>query len=248
MAPHKSSALILSTQSFRESSLICTCFSHSHGLFKGIAKGIKSARRNEQSLFERGMLVEQMVYRKPHRELHLLTKSCVVDYFEVTRADLKKTAVRDAAFELIIKTVSADHPHAELFDVLMAFLQQLETGDAAESVLRLTRFYYDFAKHMGVVFDIDECYKCGRLITGGASLSIAEGKCVCEGCLRQRGPNFLPASLISLLTAPSSDSGAAYNLTGKEQMGAARLLADYNAYHAHVSNRFNALDFLASII
>jgi len=69
-------------------------------------------RRSPQMplVLERGLLVELVLYMKPNRDLHTIGQISVAKYYPSIRFDLGKLALRDAAFELILKSVPAPRP------------------------------------------------------------------------------------------------------------------------------------------
>ena len=110
MSINKTLHLVLAVMPYRETSSIVTLLSRRFGRVSGIARGVRRSPQAPLTL-ERGQLVELVLYLKPHRELHTIGAVSVVDYFPSIRADMGKMALRDACFELMLKTATASETH-----------------------------------------------------------------------------------------------------------------------------------------
>ena len=105
MTVDKTKAFVLQATPYRESSCLVYLYSDRHGLVHGIAKGVRGKKAGQFCL-ERGFLVELLLYAKPHRELHTIAGVSVVGFYPGIRTNLYKNAVRDVAFEVIMKSMS----------------------------------------------------------------------------------------------------------------------------------------------
>ncbi len=204
MTVEKTRAFILKVNPFRETSCILYLYSEHHGLVHGVAKGI---RRDKSGIPcpERGFLAELLLYSRPHRDLHTLAGISILDYFPGVRTDLHKSAVRDLAFEVIIKTMSTDSPHPDIFSYLLQFLARLETLPPHRCFPAMAwRFLYDFSALMGFGPNIDTCVRCGRPFAGsaGAYLLLESGTLECDECAQRKnnGGAFLPAAVLASLS------------------------------------------------
>ncbi len=206
MAAEKTKAFVLKANPYRESSSLLYLYSERHGLVHGIAKGVRRKKTGLPCL-ERGFLVELLLYSRPHRDLHTLSGISVLDFFPGIRTDLHKNAVRDMAFEVIIKTMSTDAPHPDVFSYLSDFLSRLESRPPRRCFPAMAwRFFHDFSWLMGFGLNVDACGTCGRTLAGmaGAHLLLESGILACDACARlpRGGTAFIPAAVLSTLSEP----------------------------------------------
>lgn len=251
MSIEKTPCIVLSVMPYRETSSIATLLSRAHGRVSGIAKGIRRKAASMPLALERGLLVETMLYVKPHRDLHTMGETSVLRYYPEVRSDLNKLTLRDIAFELVIRSVIASDTHGELFDFVLCFLDRLEASPSP--VPLLWSFLYGWAFHCGFDLNLRECVRCAAEHAGseGGSLSHVHGGLVCVRCGNSRSPSFLPASVAAFLLA--SDHGETnpsfpIDLAPREQLRITRLLADYCRYHFDIRGDFKSLGFMESMI
>jgi DNA repair protein RecO len=266
MAPYKTKAIVLKINSYRESSCILYLLTPDHGLVHGVAKGVrqkKAAGANAPSL-ERGFLVETMLYSRPHRELHTLGAITVLDYYSSIRTDLFKNTVRDIAFEVLLKTMSCDAAHPDVFLLATDLCGRMD-GARPEACFpsMLWQFFFHFSRLMGVAPTIDACSLCGCSLRDrdGAFLRLESGTMACPVCARTTRADagtangtFLPPSVLRLLQnvcvpVPGMDAGIeAGRMPVSEVRRITRLLARYCQYHFHHVSDFKSLVFLDSML
>ncbi len=256
MAPQKTQALVLKISDFRESSGILYCLTPDHGLVHCVAKGIKRKKAGVPSL-ERGFLVETMLYCKPNRELHLLGTMDVVEYFPSIRTDLFKNVIRDIVFEVIIKTMSCDLPHPDVFRYCVDFFMSMDRSISQECFPDfLVRFFYEFCRLMGVAPNIDSCVHCSGTLSGsgGGYLQLENGSMSCPECATLRNTaqrSFVPGFVLETFrnhTLRGECSIEAAQLNPAETRRIIWLLARYCQYHFHHATEFRSLSFLDSIL
>lgn len=250
MAPQKTRAILLQLLPYRESSGIVYLYTEQLGLVHGIAKGIRRSGKQTQP-FERGMLLECLVYTRPHRSLHTIGTPSVLQYYPAIRRELLCTAMRDAAFEMIIRTVHPDEPHQPLFDYLCDLLLRLESPTAAAQFpYALWRFYLDFAGLMGFGVDLSTCGMCGGALRpeNGCSLIVERGVAVCERCAGSAGHRRLPPALLTATARPGGSADGLEHLPRDEQKRITRLLAAFCRHHFELRSELRSLDFVCDII
>jgi DNA repair protein RecO len=251
MSLEKTRAVVLSVIPYRETSVIASLLTRAQGRVSGIAKGVRRSPKAPLTI-ERGLLVELILYVKPHRDLHTIGEAGVADYFPSIRAEIGKLALRDAALELVLKSAAASEGHPELFDCTYSFLQSLDSAPADPlPVAELWRFFHCWAELHGFHLDLSRCRRCGNETAGqGALLSIEQGGLVCVPCSRasSSSTSFLPAGAIGLLYAQErGEPIAAPALPLREQLRVARLLGDYCRYHLDIRGEIKSLEFLESL-
>lgn len=250
MSIEKAVHLVLSVMPYRETSSIATLLSRRFGRVSGIAKGVRRSPQAPLTL-ERGQLVELVLYLKPHRDLHTIGAISVVNYFPSIRSDLGKMALRDACFELMLKSATASETHGELFDFAAAFLARLETlAPSPFPIHELWFFFHGWAKRLGFLLNVRECVRCGhsRVASEGGLLVANQGGLVCSACGGAgiaASPSFLPGRVTAFLLGGEQ---AGWNTPAPdEQMRISRLLADYCRYHCDIRNELKSLAFLETM-
>jgi DNA repair protein RecO (recombination protein O) len=248
MSIEKSVHLVLAVMPYRETSAIVTLLSHRFGRVSGIARGVRRKPRAPLVL-ERGQLVELVLYVKPHRDLHTIGSISVVNYYPGIRSSLGRFALRDAAFELILRSMSASETHGDLFEYAVAFLDRLEcTPVSPFPIETLWHFFSGWAVLHGFSLNFETCVRCAdsRVATEGGVLATDRGGlvcCACSGAHAAACASFLPGPVVLLLRG----EGLAPALPGSEQRRVTRLLAGYCRYHLDIRAEFKTLDFLESV-
>lgn len=255
MSIEKTPCIVLSVMPYRETSSIATLLSRAHGRVSGIAKGIRRQTASMPLALERGLLIESMLYVKPHRDLHTMGETTVLRYFSNIRTDLGRLTLRDVAFELVLKSVTASDTHGELFDFVLAFLERLETVPLTHDapVHLLWSFFYGWSFHCGFALNLRECVRCagGHVGTEGGSVSHEQGGLVCGGCGKNSRSSFLPPEVAAFLLATENGENTppfSASFTPREQLRITRLLADYCRYHFDMRSDFKSLGFMESMM
>ncbi len=254
MSIEKTASLVLSVMPYRESSTIAALLSRNYGRINGIAKGVRRSPQSPLTL-ERGQLVELVLYLKPHRDLHTIGAVSVINYFPAIRADLGRLALRDACFELILKSVTASETHGELFDFALAFLDRLEKLPGMPfPVCELWSFFHGWARLLGFLLNLRECVRCGspRVASAGGMVVPEKGGLLCSSCARNAAtaPSFLPGPAAAFLLGegPYGKEPLSAAFTPGERIRITRLLADYCRYHLDIRSELKSLHFLETVL
>ncbi len=247
MGIQKTMAFVLSMLPYRESSAIVTLYTNEYGRVNGIAKGVRKRSKNALPL-ERGFLVDLVLYIKQGRDLHTLADINIYDYYPGIRGDLYKTAIRDAAFELILKSVMVSESHPELFSLLQQFLNSLQSSDIPENFALLWRFYLKTAELLGFALRFDCCRCCGREILGheGGFLVVENGGLYCSRCGENRSlaETYINGDVLQKLKG----STLPLKLSSEELIRLTRLAVSYCRYHLDIRQGFKTIGFIEEII
>jgi DNA repair protein RecO len=244
--------IVLSTMPFRESSIITTLLSRSHGRISGIAKGVR--RRHAGGFtFERGQVLDCVLYQRPHRELQTLSQISVRHCFSSIRSDLGKLAVRDIAFEFILKTLTASECNPDHYNRTALFLQVLEDAPCQPLPLpRLWHFLFDWSDLLGFRLNVSECRRCKspRIIDEGGIVSTEQDGIICVVCdARGRGtPDYISPQTIRQVTGRSFTAAEPARLPPDELLRVTRILSTYVRYHCDIRSEIKSLAFLESIL
>ena len=249
MAPQKTRALLLHMLPYRESSSILRLYSEDLGMVHGIARGVRRGSRESVPL-ERGMVLELTVYVRPHRTLQTLAAPAVAEFFPGLRTDLRRTAVRDAAFEFVLKAVHPEDPHPELYRFLHGFVGALECAPASAVLpCSLWAFLVRFAELLGVGLDLRRCVRCGRDLAPADDtvLLTEEGGLACAGCVRGGRPEALMPAAVRACLSRAEPSAPPGGMGATEQRRITRLLAAHCRRHLEIDGDLRALDFACEL-
>jgi recombinational DNA repair protein (RecF pathway) len=215
----KTDSVILSVTPYRETSCILRLFTHTLGLVHGIAKGARGGGKSSTPL-DRGFLLESLVYYKPNRELHTLGSPHVTNFFPQIRSDIMKSAIRDVALELYLKSITQSEPHPELFELLVSFLTGMEESSEREALFPLLwQFIHHYCMMTGFGIDIDGWNKGGG---GGIDEIVVKA-------------------------IKDIDNGHNRRYYHGEALRITELLLSYCREHLDIRSSFNSLEFLRTI-
>jgi DNA repair protein RecO len=158
MSAEKTEAVILSVAPYRETSCILRLYTNTRGLIHGIAKGTRKSPKSTP--LDRGFLMETLFYYKPNRELHTIGSPHITNFFPLIRADIIKSAIRDIALELYLKTIPQSDPHPELFELIVDFSNIIEEKSELLFPL-LWRFICRYCSLTGFGMDAKNYKLCG---------------------------------------------------------------------------------------
>lgn len=245
----KTRAIVLSIIPYRESSVIVNLYTSDHGRISGIAKGIKRKSKNSIPL-ERGSVIELLIYIKNNRDLHTLADIQILDYFPDIRCDLSKTAIRDAAFELILKAVILTEPHPELFQLLQLFLQNLQATDKKEPCfLFLWKFYIQTAELLGFAPDFNTCKICGKseFLVNGGFLILERGGLYCKCCSEKLllSNTFIDGAILHIIKGMDKFLPV---MTNRELIRLTRIFTSYCRFHLDIPHEFKTIEFIEQMV
>jgi DNA repair protein RecO (recombination protein O) len=235
---------------WRETSSIVTLFTKDYGKVSGVAKGIKRAKPAMVPL-ERGQIVDTVIYTKHSRTLQTLTDLTLVDFFPLIRSDLEKTALRDIALELILKSIHDTDPHPEFYERARLYFSELEKSKGrANHFMLLWRYILDVVNLLGFAINLEKCVSCGRddfSQTPGAYLVIAQGSIVCSSCsgTSVNRECFIPSLLLSAIKNSETKSSIT---APSDLVRLTKLFISFCSVHIEITNEFKSMRFLEEIL
>jgi len=251
VAPQKTSAIILHILPYRETSCILDLLTEHCGIVKGIAKGIKRTGKNYVPI-ERGLHIETLVYLKAEGGLSTLGSISVNSFYSSIRVDLCKAAVRDALFELILKSLHPGEPHLELFTYVQNLLHAFDKEQEPNSYpLYFWRFCIDFAKHLGIGINTAHCQVCGKdpVTEGGGVLLYQNGAIGCQHCGHSLSePTSLSTQVIRFMRDKTTIYPALAQLPSHEKQRLTKLFAAYCRYHVDFKTPLKSVTFLCGLV
>lgn len=250
MSIEKTTAIVLSMFPWRETSSIVTLFSKDHGKVSGVAKGIRRSKPAMVPL-ERGQIVDTVIYTKHSRTLQTLTDLQVVDFFPLIRSDLEKTALRDIAIELILKSIHDTASHPEFYERARLYFSELEKSKGrACNFLLVWKYILDVANLLGFGVNLEKCVSCGTnnfLNTSGGYLIIAQGSIVCSSCSGGSVSRecFISSPVLSSIKSTDTQCGLA---APTDLIRLTKLFISFCSMHIEITHEFKSVAFVEEIL
>jgi DNA repair protein RecO (recombination protein O) len=208
-------AIVLKSRRYRETSKIVTVYSKKFGKVSGVAKGARETKSRFGAALEPMTHVSLVLYKKEHRDLHLISESEIVKPFTRLHADLAKITAGLSMVELLDAAMHDEEPNEKVFRLTIDVLTEL---DSATKNLQSLLYSYKlrFLELMGVRPDFDACVKCRKKLVPSTSdqmpvqFDAQAGGIVCRACAL-RFPRRVKLSMGSvrsiqkLQRAPMSD-------------------------------------------
>ena len=129
------SAIVLKSFPYGDSSLIARCFSKDKGKISLIVKGARSKKSSKASHFEPLSHIDVVYSYKPNRELQILSKVSFINYWSNILNDLRRVTISMAVLELTEKTLSYEDPNPALYKVLEEVLTTFNYGIVSSNLL-----------------------------------------------------------------------------------------------------------------
>ena len=117
------SAIVLKSFSYGESSLIARCFSEKNGKISLIIKGAKRIKSPKAPYFQPLSYIDIIYNHKLNRDLQVLSKVNFRQYWSKILDDLYKVSLAISILELTDKTVTENDPNPSLFLILKEVLK-----------------------------------------------------------------------------------------------------------------------------
>ena len=179
-------AIVLKTMKYRDSSQIITLFSRDFGKLSVIAKGVRNRQKGGAGSVEPMTCVRAVIYKKPGKELHLMSQCDRLPLFKGLADDLKRIGAGMAAVELTNLSLPPEEPHAEVFTLLSQTLELLGNATRNEE----NALYYYEMQLLGILGfrpELKSCIECGRTLemiagTGQKFCSISTHGLICSSC------------------------------------------------------------------
>ena len=204
MALVRSEGIVVKTHALGDTSRIVVVYTRDFGLAKLVAKG---ARRTPSRF---GFALEPLsrgryhFYRKPDRDLHLLSQADTIAATGSRLADLTRLAHAEAALELIDRLVWGEEPHVELYDLLAATLDAVVDAPIAALPAMTIAFELQAAALLGYRPRLDACAHCGSAVSVERLFSPARGGLLCDRCAVEGGTVRLSADALAGLALLAS--------------------------------------------
>ena len=181
MSIDKACGLVLNKRDLRETSILVDFYTREFGKVSGILKGIRTEPEKFASNLELFSLNEIIFYRKTHSSLHLVSQADKIDNFTGIRQNVERISTASFMMELINSVMQAEDANADVFNLALASLKELETNYNPEKIA--TIFKIKMLNLSGFKPHFDSCVSCLDKIMGQSKFSLALGGLLCPRCM-----------------------------------------------------------------
>lgn len=131
----KTTAIVLRTVDFSESSIIATLFTLKHGTIAVIAKGARKPKSKFSAYLVPGQVLEVVYYMKTSRGVQTLSEASYYLKLDQIRTDIEKMAMATVTMELVQQVTHENEVNEELFIFLLKLLKWIHTVDTIKKIM-----------------------------------------------------------------------------------------------------------------
>ncbi len=185
----KTDAIVLKSMKYGDTSKIVTFYTRRFGKIKGIAKGARRKGNKFGSSLEPLSHVELVLYKKEHRDLHLISQCDSIDSFRTVHESVGKMSVGFLVLELTDRLAHDEEENGAFFSALHDTLAELDRSDRnVESLGR--SFQIRCAALLGYAPSLESCAECGKKVDEEERASKmgfhpVNGAVVCVSCYKR---------------------------------------------------------------
>lgn len=187
MASEQTTAIVLRTIEFSETSLIVTLLTRDLGRISAIAKGARRPKGPFEGALDLLAVCRVVVFRKSTDALDLLTEAKLHRRFRAADRSLQRLYSGYYVAEMLRLLLDDHEPHPDVYELTIRCLQQID-GDGNVAAA-LAFFDLQVLRMLGHAPGTDRCTDCGGEVPDQRRIafSLDAGGIVCPGCRsRQR--------------------------------------------------------------
>jgi DNA repair protein RecO (recombination protein O) len=243
MPPVSTSAIVLATLRYSETSKIVRLATRDYGVQSAIAKGALRPKSRFGAALQLLSEGQALLHMKEHRELHLLTAFDVRRLHVGLASDLERYAIACALAEVMLRFAPPD-AHPESFELLRHALGELETTAQVNVEAMGLRLLWQLVSVLGFAPSVEACVLDGApLASGPLPFSTRDGGALCSTCASQQVATLLPEQARADLMGLLEPGGELPIFDNKHGAAHRRLLARYIRYHLSEGADLPALEF-----
>jgi len=182
----KTEAIVIKSMKYRDTSKIVTFYTRRFGKLKGIAKGARRSDNKFGSSLEPMSHVALVLYKKEHRDLHLISQCDSIRSFGKIHDSIEKISAGLSILELVDQLAQEEEENPALFSLLLDTMAALDEG--SRNILSFRRaFQIRFAALLGYAPSLDHCSVCGKSLLENEEQStmgfqLLNGAIICSQC------------------------------------------------------------------
>lgn len=249
MASEKTTAIVIRTTEFSETSLVVTLFTRDFGKIGALAKGARKLKGPFESALDLLALCRIVFLHKTSDTLDLLTEAKLLRRFRPAGRSLAGLYAGYYVAELLAGLTDENDPHPELFDLADQTLEALATG--ASVAKWLIRFELNAIRLLGHMPSLDRCVECGAAVpaAGRVAFGQLDGGVLCNPCRAGKQQVVLvSAGVLRTMTLLANPNGMAWQRVEIDARSLGELRALLNHYFAHLLGKKPKLhDYLGTL-
>ncbi len=187
MAADQTTALVLRTIEFSETSLVVTLLTKDFGRVSALAKGARRVKGPFEGSLDLLSVCRVVVIRKNSESLDLLTEAKLLRRFRGAERSLQRVYAGYYLAEMLRLLLTDDNdPHPDVYDLALQTLDQIDgNGQLATS---LVFFDIQSLRMLGHAPATTHCTECGNEVqrTPRITFAMIGGGVVCNGCRRRQ--------------------------------------------------------------
>lgn len=180
---YRTEAVVLRRMDLGEADRILTFFTPDRGKLRAVANGVRRPGSRKAGHLEPFMRTRLLLAKG--RQLDVVTQAESVESFPAVTADLERLGAAAYLVELIDRFGVEELGSDAMYDLLLAALRQLNSGEPLQPLTR----YYEFRllDQVGFRPELQRCVNCGKpLEPQDQYFSAGEGGVLCPTCGRRR--------------------------------------------------------------
>ncbi len=182
MTAEQTTAIVLRTIEFSETSLIVTLLTRDFGRVSALAKGARRPKGPFEGALDLLAVCRVVVIRKSTDTLDLLTEAKLHRRFRGAERSLPRVYAGYYVAEMLRLQTDEHDPHPDVYDLALQTLNQIDgTGEVASS---LAYFDAQSLRMLGHAPGTDRCTVCGDEVLSAPRMAFAlnAGGIVCAAC------------------------------------------------------------------
>jgi DNA repair protein RecO (recombination protein O) len=186
----KTSALVIRSINWSESSKIVSLYTRERGRIEVIAKGARRKNSTYRGVLETLNGIEAIIYFSSSRELQHLGQVSLENNFASIRSDLSKTAYAFAILELIYSLIHPREGDEVFYDFVYTMIEEINSHPVSEIIFWY--FILKLASYLGFKPLFSECLECGKkLDSEKAFFQYKDGSLCCPSCSKNRSNLYI---------------------------------------------------------
>lgn len=237
------SAIILATHRYSETSKVVRLATREHGVQSAIAKGAMRPRSRFGAALQVLSEGQAQILLSERRDLHTLTAFDLNHLPTTLASEVARYAAATALGEVMLRFSSTD-PHPDAFEVLRLGIRKLEIAEPDELPAQGIRSIWHLVSALGFAPAVDRCARDGREIPPGElPFSAEDGGAICLGCALGTEHPRLPTDARDALQALTNPELPLPLLDARNAAAHRRLLARYIQYQVSEGGKMPAMEF-----
>ncbi len=165
----RTEGIVLRSTPFAETDRLVTFYTRQYGKLRAVAKGARRPTCRFASVVEPGTHARLFFYRKPNKELALMTQHEIIQSFRHLRTDLDRYLQTCYLLELMDRFTSWEDPNRVIWHLLCYTLNRLQE-DPSRATLWLATFEVRLLSVMGYHVRLGRCVSCEEEFGGKAGV------------------------------------------------------------------------------